>query len=201
MTTAIQVSPRVPFRRRRIVRRVVVAVRWVLMSVAVTVICLSLVALVTRHQIVAVTSGSMRPGIQPGDALIVSQHGADGVAVGDIVVFKAPYSRTLIAHRVLEITTAGGQQVFRMKGDANTTSDANLIPEKDVVGEVTARVPSVGRQLYWFSQIGLKLALAVLFVFVFVEELLILIPYLRRRRKRRAALRAEADVQAGRRYR
>jgi signal peptidase len=189
MTPTVETPARVPLRRRRGVRKALIGMRWTLMSVATTVIALSLVALATGHQIVAVTSGSMRPGIQPGDALIVKRSNGTDVGIGDIAIFHAATSRTLVAHRVVDITRGEGGPRYRMKGDANATSDANLVPARDIVGRVNGKVPAIGRQLYWFSHVGLKLALAVLFAFVFIEELLILIPYLKRRRARRAAAR------------
>jgi signal peptidase len=188
-------SGRMPTRGLRLA---VTAVRWTLMSCAVAAICLSIVGMLANYQVVAVTSGSMRPGIEPGDALLVRETGDKGVRVGDIVVFKAPGAKTMIAHRIIEARDFGGTKQYRMKGDANTTVDANLVPSRAVFGKVTVRIPAIGRQLYWFSQVGIKLALAVLFGLIFIEELCVLIPFLRRRGARRRAA-STTHAQDGRR--
>jgi signal peptidase I len=168
-------------------------VRWVLISVAASSAALTLGGLVLGYQIVAVTSGSMHPAIDAGDALVV--HREQGrAAVGDVLVYTSPGSARRIAHRVIEVRETGGDPYYRVKGDANRTPDATLVPTSAVYGRVVADLPHSGPGLYWFTQVGLKLALAVLFGVILAEELSFLIPALRARRAAHLA-----PPQAGRR--
>ncbi|MDQ1651832.1 MAG: signal peptidase [Cryptosporangiaceae bacterium] len=158
-------------------------VRWVLIGVAGASAAVTLGGLVLGYQVVAVTSGSMHPAIEAGDALVVHRdHGR--AAIGDVLVYTSPGSPRRIAHRVVEVRETGGDPYYRVKGDANRTPDATLVPTSAVYGRVVADLPHSGPGLYWFTQVGLKLALAVLFGVILVEELTFLIPALRARRRR-----------------
>jgi signal peptidase I len=168
-------------------------VRRVLIAVAGTSAAVSLGGLVLGYQVVAVTSGSMHPAIEAGDALVVHR-GRGRAAVGDVLVYTSPGSARRIAHRVVAVRETGGAPYYQVKGDANRTADATLVPTSAVYGQVVADLPHSGPGLYWFTQVGLKLALAVLFGVILVEELSFLVPALRARRARRLA-----PPQAGRR--
>jgi signal peptidase I len=190
-----------PFRRRA--RRALTILRWMLIGAAVSSAALTLTGMVFGYQVVAVTSGSMRPAIEVGDALVVHRRGLNSVETGEVIVFRIPGAPTMVAHRVVEVRETGGDPYYRVKGDANLTADATLVPSSQVYGRVTGSLAGAGKPLYWFTQVGLKLSLALLFAIIFAEELAVLIPALRRRLARRAARRAgrggSASQDAGRR--
>jgi signal peptidase I len=121
----------------------------------------------------------MRPAIDPGDALLVSR-GSGRASVGDVIVFARPSAARMVAHRVIAVRETGGSPYYQVKGDANATADAVLVPTSQLYGRVVLDVPHGGPSLYWFTQVGLKISLAVLFGIIFVEELFVLIPDLRR---------------------
>jgi signal peptidase I len=160
-------------------KQAVAAVRWVLIAAAVASTGMTVAGLVFGYQVVAVTSGSMRPAIEPGDALLVSR-GSSRVGVGDVIVFAPPSAARMVAHRVVSVRETGGAPYYQVKGDANATPDANLVPTGQVYGRVILDLPGGGPTLYWFTQVGLKISLAMLFAIIFAEELFVLVPDLRR---------------------
>ncbi|UYV66355.1 SEC11A [Cordylochernes scorpioides] len=57
----------------------------------------------SESPIVVVLSGSMEPAFHRGDLLFLTNHKADPIRVGDIVVFKVDGREIPIVHRVLKL--------------------------------------------------------------------------------------------------
>jgi len=70
-----------------------------------------------------VLSGSMRPGLQPGDVVVTTRVPARDVRAGDVVVFHPPGSDALRVHRVRTLSTGPRGVVMTTKGDANRDAD------------------------------------------------------------------------------
>ena len=101
-------------------------------------------ALTTTHPWVTVASGSMRPTLEVGDLVIIQGTPASSIQVGDIIVFDSPEG-SLTIHRVTRIQTLqNGTILFKTKGDANPSEDADWIPEQSVHGRVIYRIPYIG---------------------------------------------------------
>lgn len=74
---------------------------------------------------VPVLTGSMRPGIQPGDLVLVAPEPVSAVEPGQILVIQPPgLGGASVVHRVISVTEQGGHPVIRTKGDANNVADA-----------------------------------------------------------------------------
>ena len=91
-----------------------------------------------------VTSGSMEPTLHVNDLVFVRQ--ADGVNVGDVVVFQNGPS--LVVHRVVSLSEGEAQgegEVATMvtRGDANSAND-EPVPLSAVKGVVAFSLPVVG---------------------------------------------------------
>lgn len=71
-----------------------------------------------------VLSGSMRPGIQPGDAVVTTSVPVTSLHKGDVIVFKPPGQTLARVHRIYSIAPAKGGGV-----DVVTKGDANSIPD------------------------------------------------------------------------
>jgi signal peptidase len=92
-------------------------------------------------------TGSMAPGINPGDVVVTVQKPAREVAVGDVISYHIPVEdRRVETHRVVEVTTdAAGRRAIVTKGDANNGVDPWVATlEGDTVHEVRAVVPHLG---------------------------------------------------------
>lgn len=125
------------------------AVRSSFSWVAVSIACVVMVwfasgALGVRPLVVV--SGSMRPGIDVGDIVIVQPVRAEKLSAGDVIAFETRSGTTI--HRI--VRGASGSDVgryFVTKGDNNKTKDAEPVVAENVMGRVRTVVPWVG----WIS--------------------------------------------------
>ena len=70
-----------------------------------------------------VLTGSMRPGIQPGDLVLVTPEPVGAVHAGQVVLFKPPGNGEPVLHRVVSVNRVGGVPAIHTKGDANNVAD------------------------------------------------------------------------------
>jgi signal peptidase len=120
------------------------------------------------ERLLVVTSGSMAPEIQAGDAVVVRQiSSAAQLRVGQVVTFLPRASTLLITHRITglvpvvrrdpiddrPVLDALGNPVLdpyiRTQGDANDTPDADLTPATQVRGIVSEVHAGWGYPLGW----------------------------------------------------
>ncbi|GAB7092980.1 hypothetical protein JCM30237_01320 [Halolamina litorea] len=101
-------------------------------------------ALVGADESYIVLTGSMRPGIDPGDVVFVSATSAASIGVDDVITYTRPGSNTPTTHRVVEVVERDGDRLFRTQGDANEDPDSALIAPEQVVGVVTLTIPFIG---------------------------------------------------------
>ncbi len=91
-------------------------------------------------------TGSMAPGIVPGDVVVAFPEPASEVAVGDVISYHIPVGDHRVeTHRVIEVLRHHDSIAVRTQGDANDGADpwtASL--EGDTVWQVRAVVPYVG---------------------------------------------------------
>jgi signal peptidase I len=132
------------------------AVRWPTMVAiwAVWGIGIGLVVAVTAPAIfglrpMTVLTGSMRPGIQPGDMVVDQPIHPTQIRVGDIVTFQDPEGKRTITHRVRKVEISEGQARVVTRGDANDTVERWVIPVTGHVGRVVYQVPKIGYPVTW----------------------------------------------------
>ena len=89
-----------------------------------------------------VITGSMEPQIPVGS--IVYTQKTNSYAKGDIISFTNTKDQT-VTHRVTAISKKDNVTSYKTKGDANNTSDSELIQSGNVLGKVIFQVPYVGR--------------------------------------------------------
>ncbi len=106
-------------------------------------------------QVLSVQTGSMRPGIQPGDAVLVLS-GQARLTPGDVVSYRSISNpRATITHRILTIDHKTGQIVT--KGDNLQTPDPAIQPDR-IIGRVEHTIPAAG---YGFDMLRNPVGLAV----------------------------------------
>jgi signal peptidase len=92
-------------------------------------------------------TGSMSPGINPGDVVVTVPQPAKDIAVGDVISYHIPLEDHRVeTHRVIEVTRdPAGRLAVVTKGDANTDKDPWVATlEGDTVYEVKAVIPHLG---------------------------------------------------------
>lgn len=92
-----------------------------------------------------VLTGSMRPGVQPGDVVMDRPINITDAHVGDVVTFSDPSRKgVLVTHRIRAIAHGPEMTQVETRGDANNTSERWTIATKDRVGLVVYVLPKVG---------------------------------------------------------
>lgn len=111
--------------------------------------------------IVVVLSGSMEPGYQRGDVLLLHHRGEFPVTVGDIIVYTLPGQEIPIVHRVHRIheRAADHKKFYLTKGDNNVNDDRFLfqngrewVEEDMILGKTYAYVPRIGYLTIMFNE-------------------------------------------------
>lgn len=90
-----------------------------------------------------ILSGSMRPGIQIGDIVIIKKIEGRQAQLGDIIMF--PMGNMKVTHRVIKIQPINGKKYFTTKGDANQEPERDPVLEQNVKGKVVMVVPKLGK--------------------------------------------------------
>jgi signal peptidase len=134
------------------VRGVLEVLRW---AVAALVLALVLALVVVPRALggtaLTVLSGSMEPGLSPGD--VVAVRGVDDPAattqVGDVVAFQPTSDDpTLVTHRVVAKKFTSDGTWFVTRGDANGADD-DPIQAVQIKGVVMYSVPWIGYATLW----------------------------------------------------
>lgn len=128
---------------RRVVRAVIMAV------VALCFCTLALVGIGPRvfgYRTLTVLTGSMRPVMPVGSAVVATQEPITSLHVGDILVYQAPIAdHRVVSHRVVSIKADGNAYVVQTKGDANSSPDPWLARiDSASVWHVRTVVPGLG---------------------------------------------------------
>ena len=131
------------------------------------------IALNTDSPMVVVVSGSMEPKLHRGDLLFLKGKDAENIKngtiegkEGDIIVFDArglwiTAPSDPIVHRVVDKKYDNGW-FFLTKGDANTSPDAEWVPEPRILGVVVGRIPYIGWVKIALTDSGLLIPLLVI---------------------------------------
>ncbi|MGA2835242.1 MAG: signal peptidase I [Acidimicrobiales bacterium] len=135
--------------------------RWIHVSANVALVTMCAMTAVAATGSIAgwwrmdtVLTGSMRPGIQPGDVEILRSEPVSALRVGQIVAFHPPRDSFTVTHRVIALRkTSGGDAGpwITTKGDANDVSDpwGSVQVLGRSVWVVTGVVPDIGFLTVW----------------------------------------------------
>jgi len=92
-------------------------------------------------------TGSMEPGIMPGDVVVTTPEPASEVKAGDVISYHIPVEdRRVETHRVVKVVhKKDGSIAIKTKGDNNSNVDPwTATIEGDTVWEVQTVVPKLG---------------------------------------------------------
>ena len=93
-----------------------------------------------------VLSGSMRPGIEPGDMAVTAPVAMSSLVVGDVIAYFPPGEKVAVLHRIVELGREDGRTWVVTKGDANPTPDAwgKVLLRGDKAVRLLTVAPKVG---------------------------------------------------------
>lgn len=113
------------------------------MVIAVAVIGAAVLVYMFHPRFDTVLTGSMRPGIQPGDVVMVRPVPTSELNVGDVIAYLPPSHTTPVLHRIVSIDSSG----LLTKGDANNVEDP--------WGKVATDSPTTLRLVWVIPKVGL----------------------------------------------
>ncbi|HLG12037.1 MAG TPA: signal peptidase I, partial [Dehalococcoidia bacterium] len=88
-----------------------------------------------------VSGPSMKPGLGPGDLVIVKEVDVNTIKVGDVIRYSRPQGSVI--HRVTDVKNTPQGRVFITKGDNNDSDDAPVTTAQ-YQGKVVFELPYVG---------------------------------------------------------
>lgn len=132
--------------------------------------------LVAGYHPVIVLSGSMEPTFPVGSVLYYRQRGFTDIKMGDAITFVTGDNQVFVTHRVYKINEIS--ETFVTKGDANKTTDPQVVPYSHVRGVVASyKLPYMGyyvgfinSHLYLIMIIALLLLLKIILSYVAVPK-------------------------------
>lgn len=123
--------------------------------------------------ILTVLSGSMAPGINPGDIVVSTRINPQIIHLNDVITFSyADNPKNSVTHRVINITTTKtGMFQFQTKGDANKDPDRRWVQQPEVVGKVSTVIPYLGYVSYFAkSKLGFFIIIVIPAVIIILQE-------------------------------
>jgi signal peptidase len=100
-----------------------------------------------------VLSGSMRPGMQPGDVVLTQRVPVRDLQVRDVIVFHpADEGAHLTVHRIVKLTAKGETTTVTTWGDANAIADPAVSSlTGDTAYRVARVIPLLGYPAMWLQ--------------------------------------------------
>jgi signal peptidase len=145
-----------------------------------------------------VLTGSMSPGLPPGELVVVRAVDPAAVRVGDVVTYQLESGApAVVTHRVAGVLVGGaGDRSFRMRGDANAADDLEAVRPEQVRGVLWYHVPLLG----WVNSalsgpwrpVAVGAVAGGLLLYAVVVWLRALVQLRRRRRARRVPIARDA---------
>jgi signal peptidase len=102
---------------------------------------------VLDYRTMTMLTGSMSPGIDPGDVVVSTPVSVEDVEVGMVISYHIPIDdHRVVTHRVTEVQhTADGTVSVRTQGDANSAPDPwTAVLSGDTAYQVQAVIPEIG---------------------------------------------------------
>lgn len=117
-----------------------------------------------------VLSGSMEPTIMTGDIAIIKECNTNELKEGDIIAFRS--GKSVITHRILEVTQENGETVFITKGDNNNIEDKYPVRAEQVEGIFENRIPKLGDfAMFLQTTVGTILFISIPFTIFMIHDI------------------------------
>ena len=126
-------------------------------------------------QLHTVTTGSMRPAIQPGAVVLTRLVKAEDIKKGHVILYFDTQTDNPVSHRVIAVNHLGNQVSITTKGDANAKADPTILEPNSVpIATVIGVLPGVGFIVSALhstpAKVGLGFLLAILIALSFFYE-------------------------------
>jgi len=132
--------------------------------------------LLYQPRIIVMASSSMRPSLEPGDAVLIVKVKPEEIRVGDIISYikVIPFvSIQIVTHRVIEANNHSDFYFFKTKGDADPNPDGWDVTPQEIMGKAVILIPKLGYVLYHIRANLAAIALTTLglgFILIYKEK-------------------------------
>ena len=128
-----------------------------------------------------VTTGSMRPAINPGDMIVAKVVTASNLRANDVVMLVNPENWSLQSHRIQSLSSTTTALTITTKGDSNPVADKPVdIGLNSPVRKVVQTIPKFG---YVVSALSSTRGKTISFLFLIIFNVIIVSNVLVKRRK------------------
>ena len=124
-----------------------------LLAIGLLVFALGAGMFLRGYSLNAVTSGSMRPSVQPGDLVVLQRVSAVSLRTGDVIAYMPPKGGEPLLHRIVTLSYDNGIVVMT-QGDANQVPDLGPVQLDATAYRLVGTAPLLGwlielRALIW----------------------------------------------------
>lgn len=98
-----------------------------------------------------VLSGSMEPGIDVGDVVVVKDVDPSELQVNDIISFLDSKD-TVTTHRIIDTIKVDDDTYFKTKGDNNNTEDKDIVSPQSVQGIYQFKIAKMGNVIMFIQE-------------------------------------------------
>jgi signal peptidase len=164
-------------RSRRIARRTINALGSLMLTFAVlALLAMTVGPRMLHYRTATMLTGSMSPGIVPGDIIVDTPERAADIRVGQIITYQIPVEDHRVeSHRVVWVHhNADGTALFRTKGDANNGDDPwTAKAGATTVWQVRGVVPAAGAVIRFLREPAVSLLLTRVLPFLIIAFVLV----------------------------
>jgi signal peptidase len=133
------------------IMKIVYEILFVLLLIVAGFIILTSFKVIKGYNFYVVMSGSMEPNIHTGSVVTVKEE--NDYNVGDVITSKIVENPgQTYSHRIVRKDTLNEQTTYTTKGDANESSDPDVVTQSNVVGKVLFSIPVIGYVLNFAKQ-------------------------------------------------
>lgn len=122
-----------------------------------SIIFLILISREFTYAMIAIGSSSMTGEFSKGDAIIYKRYDKKNSTItgkelvkGDIIVFNM--KGRVIVHRIHDVYSLYGEDVYITKGDANDSADNWIVTQSDIIGVVKQKIKYIAWPSVWLTE-------------------------------------------------
>ena len=104
------------------------------------------------YKILQVMSGSMSGEFETGDTILIKEIKNEGdLKIGDVITYRIE-KKTMVTHRIVNITKIGEKLNYTLKGDANNTEDSEKVIFSNIEGIYVRKLKLIGKLINFMQK-------------------------------------------------
>lgn len=104
------------------------------------------------YKILQVMSGSMSGEFETGDTILIKEIKNEGdLKIGDVITYRIE-KKTMVTHRIVNITKIGEKLNYTLKGDANNIEDSEKVIFSNIEGIYVRKLNLIGKLINFMQK-------------------------------------------------